>query len=58
MVNIAIFGDGSLKTIITGSKNNVDGVPTFKTATFGMLKLAYIPKPHSIILLIDFLTTF
>ncbi|KAL1805010.1 hypothetical protein DCAR_0830796 [Daucus carota subsp. sativus] len=34
MVNITMFGDGSLKTIISGSKNNVDGVPTFKTATF------------------------
>lgn len=37
MVNITMFGDGSQKTIITGSKNNVDGVPTFKTATFGRL---------------------
>ncbi|WOH09017.1 hypothetical protein DCAR_0728469 [Daucus carota subsp. sativus] len=34
MTNITIFGDGSLKTIISGSKNNVDGVPTYKTATF------------------------
>ncbi|KAK1365097.1 Pectinesterase [Heracleum sosnowskyi] len=34
MVNITIFGDGSLKTIITGNKNNVDGIPTLKTATF------------------------
>ncbi|KAL8102770.1 putative pectinesterase/pectinesterase inhibitor 45 [Apium graveolens] len=34
MVNITMLGDGSQKTIITGSKNNVDGVPTFKTATF------------------------
>ncbi|KAK1377891.1 Pectinesterase [Heracleum sosnowskyi] len=34
MVNVTMFGDGSQKTIITGNKNNVDGVPTFKTATF------------------------
>lgn len=36
MVNITMYGDGSRKTIITGDKNFVDGVQTFKTATFGM----------------------
>ncbi|KAL3535467.1 hypothetical protein ACH5RR_003928 [Cinchona calisaya] len=34
MVNITIYGDGSQKSIVTGSKNFVDGVPTFLTATF------------------------
>ncbi|XVF88966.1 hypothetical protein PTKIN_Ptkin19aG0093800 [Pterospermum kingtungense] len=34
MVNLTIYGDGSQKTIVTGNKNNVDGVPTYLTATF------------------------
>ena len=34
MVNVTIYGDGSQKSIVTGSKNYVDGVPTFLTATF------------------------
>lgn len=37
MVNITIYGDGSQKTIITGSKNFKDGVPTFQTATFAAI---------------------
>lgn len=36
MINITMFGDGSRKTIVTGSKNFVDGIKTFHTATFGM----------------------
>ncbi|KAK4486766.1 hypothetical protein RD792_006653 [Penstemon davidsonii] len=36
-VNVIIYGDGSQKSIITGSKNYVDGVPTFQTATFAAL---------------------
>lgn len=35
-VNIMMLGEGSSKTIITGSKNFVDGVRTMRTATFGM----------------------
>lgn len=35
MVNVTMYGDGGKKTIITGSKNFVDGTRTFKTATFG-----------------------
>ncbi|XP_022751766.1 putative pectinesterase/pectinesterase inhibitor 45 [Durio zibethinus] len=34
MVNLTIYGDGSQKTIVTGNKNYVDGVPTYLTATF------------------------
>ncbi|KAK4492980.1 hypothetical protein RD792_000307 [Penstemon davidsonii] len=37
MVNVTIYGDGSQKSIITGNKNYVDGVPTFQTATFAAL---------------------
>jgi hypothetical protein len=48
-----MYGDGSQKSIITGSKNFVDGVRTFETATFGMMvsKLisiqlsAFLPLP-------------
>ncbi|KAF2285098.1 hypothetical protein GH714_037870 [Hevea brasiliensis] len=35
MVNVTIYGDGSQKSIVTGSKNFADGVQTFRTATFG-----------------------
>ncbi|PIN01092.1 Pectinesterase [Handroanthus impetiginosus] len=37
MVNVTTYGDGSQKTIVTGNKNYVDGVPTFQTATFAVL---------------------
>jgi len=37
MVNITMYGDGSQKSIITGRKNYVDGVPTFQTATFAAI---------------------
>jgi len=30
-----IYGDGKDKTIIVGSRNFMDGTPTFETATFG-----------------------
>ena len=42
MVNVTLYGDGSRKSIITGSKNFVDGVRTFGTATFGMILIASI----------------
>lgn len=34
-VNITMYGDGPKKTIVTGSKNFVDGTKTSHTATFG-----------------------
>lgn len=33
--NVMIYGDGKGVTIVSGSKNFVDGTPTFETATFG-----------------------
>ncbi|KAI4376467.1 hypothetical protein MLD38_014225 [Melastoma candidum] len=36
MTNILMYGDGSQKTIVTGRKNNVEGVGTFKSATFAV----------------------
>lgn len=38
MVNVTMYGDGSQKSMISGSKNFVDGVRTFQTATFGNFK--------------------
>jgi pectin methylesterase-like acyl-CoA thioesterase len=35
MENITMIGDGSQKSIITGNKNFVDGLTTYKTATVG-----------------------
>lgn len=37
MVNVTMYGDGSRQTTVTGSKNFVDGVRTFQTATFAAI---------------------
>ncbi|XP_075517508.1 LOW QUALITY PROTEIN: putative pectinesterase/pectinesterase inhibitor 45 [Primulina tabacum] len=44
MVNVTMYGDGSQKSIISGSKNFVDGVPTFQTATFAALGEGFIAQ--------------
>ncbi|KAJ9548114.1 hypothetical protein OSB04_020657 [Centaurea solstitialis] len=44
MPNITMYGDGSQKTIITGSKNFVDGVPTFQTATFAAVGRGFMAQ--------------
>jgi pectinesterase len=33
--NVMIRGDGMTETVVTGSRNYIDGTPTFETATFG-----------------------
>lgn len=40
MANVTVYGDGAKKSIVTGKKNFVDGLTTFKTATFGKKKLS------------------
>ncbi|KAF3776680.1 putative pectinesterase/pectinesterase inhibitor 13 [Nymphaea thermarum] len=44
MVNVTMYGDGSRKTIITGSKNFIDGTPTFRTATFVAIGDGFIAR--------------
>uniref|UniRef100_A0A0D9VV03 Pectinesterase n=1 Tax=Leersia perrieri TaxID=77586 RepID=A0A0D9VV03_9ORYZ len=36
MANITMYGDGSKKSIVTGSKNIADGIRMWKTATFAV----------------------
>ncbi|KAL0410362.1 UNVERIFIED_CONTAM: putative pectinesterase/pectinesterase inhibitor 13 [Sesamum latifolium] len=44
MVNLTIFGDGSQKSVVTGSKNYADGTPTFRTATFAVLGEGFLAQ--------------
>ncbi|KAL9677152.1 hypothetical protein QQ045_005379 [Rhodiola kirilowii] len=44
MANVTLYGDGSQKTMITGNKNFVDGVRTFKTASFVALGEGFMAK--------------
>lgn len=37
MVNVTMYGDGSRKSVVTGSKNFKDGVRTFQTASFAAI---------------------
>ncbi|CAD5315477.1 Pectinesterase 1 [Arabidopsis thaliana] len=47
--NVMIYGDGKGKTIISGSKNFVDGTPTYETATFAIQGKGFIMKDIGII---------
>ncbi|CAN8269348.1 unnamed protein product [Cochlearia groenlandica] len=47
--NVMIYGDGKAKTIISGSKNFVDGTPTYGTATFAIQGKGFIMKDIGII---------
>ncbi|PIN21249.1 Pectinesterase [Handroanthus impetiginosus] len=42
--NVMIYGDGKNSTIISGSKNFVDGTPTFSTATFAVAGRGFIAQ--------------
>ncbi|XP_051147666.1 pectinesterase 3-like [Andrographis paniculata] len=42
--NVMIYGDGSTRTIVSGSKNFVDGTPTFSTATFAAVGKGFIAR--------------
>ncbi|CAN1773906.1 Probable pectinesterase/pectinesterase inhibitor 13 [Linum perenne] len=42
MENVTIYGDGSQKSIITGSKNFADGLSTLDTATFVVLGNGFV----------------
>ncbi|KAL6568339.1 hypothetical protein OROHE_004023 [Orobanche hederae] len=42
--NVMIYGDGKSATIFSGSKNFVDGTPTFSTATFAVAGKGFIAQ--------------
>ncbi|KAF5733467.1 pectinesterase 3-like [Tripterygium wilfordii] len=42
--NVMMYGDGKDKTIVSGSKNFIDGTPTFHTATFAVAGKGFIAK--------------
>ncbi|KAL5981674.1 hypothetical protein ACLOJK_015737 [Asimina triloba] len=42
--NVFMYGDGPRRTIVTGSKNYVDGTPTFQTATFAAVGNNFLCK--------------
>jgi len=44
MTHVMMIGDGPHKTRITGNKNFVDGIPTFKTCTVGVSGDYFIAK--------------
>ncbi|XP_058226931.1 pectinesterase 3 [Rhododendron vialii] len=42
--NVMIYGDGMSQTVISGSRNFVDGTPTFSTATFAAVGRGFIAR--------------
>ncbi|KAL8055996.1 hypothetical protein ABFX02_04G091100 [Erythranthe guttata] len=44
MWNVMMYGDGKTATIISGSKNFIDGTPTFSTATFAVAGKGFIAR--------------
>ncbi|KAL6010500.1 hypothetical protein ACLOJK_000933 [Asimina triloba] len=44
MTNVTMYGDGSRKTIVTGSKNYIDGVRTYHTATVAAVGEGFFAK--------------
>ncbi|KAJ1390583.1 Pectinesterase, catalytic [Sesbania bispinosa] len=42
--NVMIYGDGMTETVIYGSRNFMDGTPTFETATFAVKGKGFIAK--------------
>ncbi|XP_057980828.1 pectinesterase 3 [Malania oleifera] len=42
--NVMIYGDGSDKTILSGSLNFIDGTPTYATATFAVMGKGFIAR--------------
>ncbi|KAG8380219.1 hypothetical protein BUALT_Bualt07G0170600 [Buddleja alternifolia] len=42
--NVMMYGDGKAATIVSGSKNFVDGTPTFSTATFAVVGKGFIAR--------------
>ncbi|GMI92632.1 hypothetical protein HRI_002932500 [Hibiscus trionum] len=44
MANLTMYGEGSQKSIITGDKNFVDGIPTYHTATFAVGAPGFMAK--------------
>ncbi|XP_039128475.1 pectinesterase-like [Dioscorea cayenensis subsp. rotundata] len=44
MINVFMIGDGQTKTRITGHKNYVDGITTFKTASMAVIGDGFLAK--------------
>ncbi|KAH0691097.1 hypothetical protein KY289_018455 [Solanum tuberosum] len=42
--NVMMYGDGKTNTIISGSLNFIDGIPTFETATFAVAGRGFIAR--------------